>query len=475
MEELERNTNRVAFDAERHWRTYRAGRKAKKSGIQEDFLEWRQCTSDACLLGLYTSFLKSAPQAVLQIYVLLEHQEWTFWNVPSALTSLVFLATAVPSYDRDLQLYLSQGKSFSWIGFILQTLWRFTTITARIVAMVFLARCSVLASVLEVLFERPAFTDSLQDYAQENNAGPPRPESLGFSTYLRPGDEAVATCLLRKTSPGQTATLAWLKDGRPLPTSTDRLIVMKPSQNSLTLAIRDVLVDDIGNYTCVADGPDGRVETIVPLVLHARLDAASVPKPQSLGFPPSLGLGDLAIASCFVKAGARNSQKLTLSWTKDGRELVSDERIEVHTTSGSGGTMLSIRNLQPDDVGNYTCTVRSPEGSQDVTVPLLVFGLPPRIRPFAAQEDLSLGDSTVLTCALRRGSRGPHDIVWLMGDGSAVSEEGRGGRVSVHRQSDVMSILALTDIAYEDAGSNYTCVASNVHGSDRRTAVLQVS
>ncbi|XP_077495282.1 XK-related protein 4-like isoform X2 [Amblyomma americanum] len=124
----------------RHWRTYRAGRKAKKSGIQEDFLEWRQCTSDACLLGLYTSFLKSAPQAVLQIYVLLEHQEWTVWNVPSALTSLVFLATAVPSYDRDLQLYLSQGKSFSWIGFILQTLWRFTTITARIVAMVFLAR-----------------------------------------------------------------------------------------------------------------------------------------------------------------------------------------------------------------------------------------------------------------------------------------------------------------------------------------------
>ncbi|KAK8785219.1 hypothetical protein V5799_008402 [Amblyomma americanum] len=110
-----------------------------------------------------------------------------------------------------------------------------------------------------------------------------------------------------------------------------------------------------------------------PSAAQAPLDAASVPKPQSLGFPPSLGLGDLAIASCFVKAGARNTQKLTLSWTKDGRELVSDERIEVHTTSGSGGTTLSIRNLQPDDVGNYTCTVWSAEGSQDVTVPLLVF------------------------------------------------------------------------------------------------------
>ncbi|KAL1467399.1 hypothetical protein MTO96_042213, partial [Rhipicephalus appendiculatus] len=43
----------------------------------------------------------------------------------------------------------------------------------------------------------------------------PKPESFGFSAYLRPGDEAVATCILRKTSPAQAAQLAWLRDGRP--------------------------------------------------------------------------------------------------------------------------------------------------------------------------------------------------------------------------------------------------------------------
>ncbi|XP_049514072.1 titin-like [Dermacentor silvarum] len=107
-------------------------------------------------------------------------------------------------------------------------------------------------------------------------------------------------------------------------------------------------------------------------------ETTSVPKPQSLGFPPNLGLGDLAIASCFVKASTSPGQTLALRWDKDGRELVSDQRIEVHTTSASGGIMLSIRNLQPDDVGNYTCTVRSPGGSRGVTVPLVVTGKPRR-------------------------------------------------------------------------------------------------
>nr|XP_037272796.1 uncharacterized protein LOC119164681 [Rhipicephalus microplus] len=96
-----------------------------------------------------------------------------------------------------------------------------------------------------------------------------KPESFGFSTNLRPGDEAVATCLLRKTSPAQTAELAWLRDGRPVTTSADRrVVVIKASQNSLTLAINDVLVEDVGNYSCVADSAAGRFETTVPLLLH---------------------------------------------------------------------------------------------------------------------------------------------------------------------------------------------------------------
>ncbi|KAK8785220.1 hypothetical protein V5799_008403 [Amblyomma americanum] len=196
------------------------------------------------------------------------------------------------------------------------------------------------------------------------------------------------------------------------------------------------------------------------------------PRIRPFSFSPDLSLGDSAAVTCAVKRGSVGPH--TLTWRKDGALLPQERRISVSQPSDVM-SILALRNIQPGDVGNYTCVASNAHGEHRMTALLVISGLPPRIRPFAAQEDLSLGDSTVLTCALRRGSRGPHDIVWLKGDGTAVSEEGRGGRVSAHRQSDVMSILALRDIGYEDAGSNYTCVASNVHGSDRRTAVLQVS
>ncbi|XP_054925247.1 fibroblast growth factor receptor 3-like [Dermacentor andersoni] len=98
--------------------------------------------------------------------------------------------------------------------------------------------------------------------------------------------------------------------------------------------------------------------------------------------------------------------------------------------------------------------------------------LAPRIRAFSFQEDLSIGDSTAITCALRRGSRGPHAISWRK-DASRPLFEGS-GRVSVHRQADELSVLTIRDIGYEDAG-NYTCVASNDHGWDHHTTELLAS
>ncbi|XP_077545984.1 cell adhesion molecule Dscam1-like isoform X6 [Haemaphysalis longicornis] len=97
---------------------------------------------------------------------------------------------------------------------------------------------------------------------------------------------------------------------------------------------------------------------------------------------------------------------------------------------------------------------------------------PPRIRSFGFSPDLSLGDSAAVTCAVKRGSVGPHALTWLR-DGARLGEEGH-QRVSVSRPSDVMSILAFKNIQADDVG-NYTCVAANAHGEHRMTATLMVS
>lgn len=93
-----------------------------------------------------------------------------------------------------------------------------------------------------------------------------------------------------------------------------------------------------------------------------------------MGFPPNLGLGDEAIASCFLKkASPRWQNSLIMSWTRGDRELTTGGRVSLVKASGTSVT-LSIRNIQPEDVGNYTCTVRNADDSESITVPLVVSG-----------------------------------------------------------------------------------------------------
>lgn len=59
-------------------------------------------------------------------------------------------------------------------------------------------------------------------------------------------------------------------------------------------------------------------------------------------------------------------------WQKDGVELKSVGQITVfHAASSS---TLTIRQIRPEDIGNYTCTATNAEGSNEVIVPLVVLG-----------------------------------------------------------------------------------------------------
>lgn len=126
-----------------------------------------------------------------------------------------------------------------------------------------------------------------------------------------------------------------------------------------------------------------RSEIILPLLISLLTSIApsassqandAIPKPYSLGFPPNLGLGDEAVAACFAKR--KNPQRenaLDVFWSKGDRLLTTGTRVSQVKTSASSVT-LSIRDIQAEDVANYTCTVRDTEGAQSITVPLIVSG-----------------------------------------------------------------------------------------------------
>lgn len=94
----------------------------------------------------------------------------------------------------------------------------------------------------------------------------------------------------------------------------------------------------------------------------------------------------------------------------------------------------------------------------------------PKIQAFFFSPDLSMGDTAVVICAVKRGSRGPHTLSWLK-DSRGLAED---HRVSVSRQSDMLCTLTIRDVGPDDVG-NYSCVARNARGEDTFTAPLAVS
>lgn len=67
------------------------------------------------------------------------------------------------------------------------------------------------------------------------------------------------------------------------------------------------------------------------------------------------------------------SAPVSILWHKDGVALEPNDRITVTMVSMSSST-LAITRIELGDVGNYTCTATSVQGSSEVTVPLIVKG-----------------------------------------------------------------------------------------------------
>lgn len=93
------------------------------------------------MLRLFEAYLESAPQLVLQLYILAYHRRFnTSSDLLTAITascSLVSLAWAIVAYSNSLRDVMR--FKVSWIGFFFQIMWRLSMLASRIIAMVLFA------------------------------------------------------------------------------------------------------------------------------------------------------------------------------------------------------------------------------------------------------------------------------------------------------------------------------------------------
>ena len=134
----------IFFLSCRYWNVVKCGWKARKKNASilefAAYLgEWR----DISMLRLLQCFLESAPQLVLQFYILVQRQPFerkTDWlTAVTAGSSLISMIWAILAYSKSLRDFRKQGYKLSLPGLFFQLLWRASMVTSRVLAMVLFA------------------------------------------------------------------------------------------------------------------------------------------------------------------------------------------------------------------------------------------------------------------------------------------------------------------------------------------------
>ncbi|GFU34761.1 titin [Nephila pilipes] len=320
---------------------------------------------------------------------------------------------------------------------------------------------------------------------------PPKIKPFHFSGELNVGLRTVVMCAVIDGSP--PFDFQWLKDSRPLTSSGGRFSVESFNEFTSILTISDLDSESNGNYTCRVSNSAGSDEKSDSLNMRG----FRTPTIKPFNFSGVLSEGRRTAVMCVVTDG---DVPFTFSWFKDGKPLQSEEGHFSIQLFDEFTSILTIKKLDSDSNGNYTCRVTNSVGSDEKSDILIMRGnakdnpfikamagiyfyiavvlihsaaiegsKPPRIKPFNFSGELSQGLRTAVMCVIIDGDR-PFDFIWFKDGAPLVPQEGHFSVESVNKFTSILTIEHLNS----DSNGNYSCRVTNSVGSDQKSDVLMM-
>ncbi|XP_067846589.1 hemicentin-1 isoform X2 [Heptranchias perlo] len=247
-------------------------------------------------------------------------------------------------------------------------------------------------------------------------------------------------------------SLSWLKDGKPLQSNTNILIL----PGGRTVQLPRAKLSDGGKYACLALNQAGEAEKQIYLTVYVppTIKDRAGDSPRTI----SVRTGNTATLECESNA----VPPPVITWFKNGRPVTETNNIRTL----ANGQMLEITGAEVSDTGQYVCKATNIAGQVDKNFHLNVH-VPPSIEGLA-EEKINEVISNPVTFACDATGIPPPTLTWL-----------KNGRTIANAESLEMHILSggsklqIARSQLADSGT-YTCVASNVEGTARKNYILTI-
>ncbi|MXQ93370.1 hypothetical protein E5288_WYG021124 [Bos mutus] len=246
------------------------------------------------------------------------------------------------------------------------------------------------------------------------------------------GATATLHCELSKAAP-----VEWRKGPEPV-RAGDR-VIQRQEGAVCELAIRELTVEDAGEYSCVC-GQEKTSATLAVRALPAKF-AKGLGKEEAME-------GATAILCCELSKAA------PVEWRKGPKTLRAGGRVSLRQEGAV--CELEIRDLTVEDAGEYSCVC----GQEKTSAMLAVRALPTKFTKGLKKEEAVEGATVMLRCELSKAA----PVEWRKGPETLRA----GDRLRV-RQDGAVCELEIHDLTMEDAGE-YSCIC----GQEKTSATLAV-
>ncbi|XP_035222665.1 hemicentin-1-like isoform X3 [Stegodyphus dumicola] len=259
---------------------------------------------------------------------------------------------------------------------------------------------------------------------------------------------------------GSSNKLHCSAQGIPMPDivwSKDNNIISNSEAIHIKDGILEILEADIshnGTYLCEASNVAGKVTKSFDLIVN---------------MPPKIERSD---ETTFVTSSVKESVDIecvvhgipppTVLWFKNKMPILSSF-LSAYNISNQG-VKLTIRNADLKDSGNYMCVATNSAGNDTKDFVLNILE-PPTIKDTAPLIKTQVGNKIALECSVVGVP--PPEISWLKENSVLLFDD---SEPSIFGKTE----LYFDNVKLQHAG-NYSCIAVNEAGADRKDFVLQVS